>query len=79
MVTNPKCNDCGSEMEVGIIVGPFSIGVNWHRGVPKLAKLFGLKTSAYMIDTTQIMKTKTYRCTKCGLLKSYANGNDTGT
>lgn len=71
-MTNPKCTDCGSEMENGFMVGSEAMGVDWHRGVPKLATLFGFKTSAYKIDRTQVLETKTYRCTKCGLLKSYA-------
>jgi len=60
-------------MENGFIVGPEAMGVDWHRGVPEPATLFGLKTQQYKIDRTQIMQTKTFRCTQCGLLKSYAS------
>jgi len=75
-MTPPKCNDCGSEMEVGFMVGPEAMGLDWHSGVPKPETLFGLKTQQYKINRKQMLTTITYRCTKCGLLKSYAHEKD---
>ena len=71
-MTNPKCNDCGAEMETGFLFDQEGLGADWHRGVPIPATVFGFETSAYKIDRTQILETRTFRCTKCGLLKSYA-------
>ena len=75
-MTNPKCNDCGTEMETGFLVDQQGLGVDWHRGVPNPETVFGFETSAYKIDRTQMLETRTFRCTKCGLLKSYALEKD---
>lgn len=75
-MNNPKCSDCGTEMEAGFLVDQRGLGADWHRGVPELAKFVGLETSAYKIDRTQLLATSTFRCTKCGLLKSYAPEKD---
>ena len=71
-MTNPKCNDCGSEMETGFLVDQRGLGSDWQRGVPEPATFVGLETSAYKIDRTQLLETTTFRCTQCGWLKSYA-------
>ena len=75
-MTNPKCTDCGIEMETGFLVDQRGLGTDWHRGFPESATFVGLETSAYKIDRTQLLETTTYRCTRCGLLKSYAKRKD---
>lgn len=64
-------NDYGTEMETGFLIDQQGRGVDWHRGVPNPETVFGFETTAYKIDRTQILETRTFRCTRCGLLKSY--------
>lgn len=54
-MTNPKCTDFGSEMEVGFLVDQRGLGPDWHRGTPEPATFVGLETTAYKVDRTQVL------------------------
>jgi hypothetical protein len=74
-MTNPTCPDCGSAMEEGFIpdCSPGgAIEALWHRGRPAHVLFFGFQTSQAKIDMTKVLTITSFRCMKCGLLKSYA-------
>ena len=75
----PKtCSDCGAAMEAGLMIetmgGP---KIGWHprlRGTPFFKTLFGRPTGTIDVwRPDKFLEITTYRCTACGLLKSYAN------
>jgi hypothetical protein len=79
-VRDQTCPDCGSAMEEGFIPdysegGP--IEALWHRGTADHMLFFGVfKTGLPKIDKSKLLTITSFRCTKCGLLKSYARGQD---
>jgi len=65
-----KCPDCGSEMVEGFIPDKTFGGMlvpRWLRGSPERSIWTGVKTRK-----RECRSIDTYRCVKCGLLKSYA-------
>jgi hypothetical protein len=75
-VKDPSCPDCGSAMEEGFLRDMSYGGQfegHWHRGRAEPFLLLGLfKTNQPKIDKNKLLKIESYRCMKCGLLKSYA-------
>jgi hypothetical protein len=75
-VKDRTCPDCGSAMEEGFIPdysegGP--IEALWHRGRAEQLFFFGVfRTTQPKIDKTKLFTITSFCCTKCGLLKSYA-------
>jgi len=69
-----NCPDCGSNMVEGFIPDATYGAVlqaGWHAGKPEESSFFGLKTGI-RYDKEVVMPITTYRCTHCGLLRSYA-------
>ena len=76
-MAQPTCPDCNVEMESGFI--PDSsfdrvVQTCWHRGSPQNQRILGLKTpsGAIKFEPKEMLGITTYRCTSCGLLRSYA-------
>ena len=72
-VPPPKCGKCGADMEEGFIAA-FGPGLenavsSWVAGKPA----YGLMGSAKVWDKEEHL-IKTFRCSKCGYLESYAPG-----
>lgn len=68
-------------MEVGFIPDASYdrvIQTCWHRGMPKSKKLLGMKRSneALNYDVNEMIGIETFRCTGCGLLRSYARKSE---
>ena len=65
-----KCLECGGEMEEGFLLdrghGNSANVESWIEGEPQRA-WYGLKTRGKTRFAVE-----TYRCARCGLLKSYA-------
>jgi hypothetical protein len=65
-----QCPECGGEMEIGFIPD-FTYGAvlpqRWSKDAPQKNWLAGVK-----FKRDQSRTIETYRCTSCGLLKSYA-------
>ena len=57
-----KCPKCGGEMEEGIAIDPTYFG----------ASLWTNKITGILGTDTKTQKIKSFRCTKCGYLESYA-------
>ncbi len=70
-MTAPKvCVECKSEMEEGFTVDfshANSLQTRWHRGKPAKGWVVEAK-----VKTEEMLRITTYRCTGCGLLRSYA-------
>jgi hypothetical protein len=66
----PRCGKCGGEMQVGFIAD-FSYGAilvqRWVESEPVKQFLGGVKT-----PREKSHETRTFRCTNCGYLESYA-------
>lgn len=64
-------------METGFLpeVGDHSItGMTcWHPGPPEMRRFLGLNTGQVRIDWKQVYPVTTFRCPRCGLLRSYAH------
>lgn len=73
---NVDCPDCDRRMEIGFlpeITHQGQTGMTcWMPGPPNLRTFFGLKTGFVKVDWKQVFGVMTFRCPKCGLLKSYA-------
>ena len=69
----PACSDCGAEMEIGYLAdrgdSPGIFPAEWVQGAPVYTRFAGLTTRG-----RAILRVTTWRCTRCGLLKSYAGG-----
>jgi Domain of unknown function (DUF6487) len=66
-----KCPDCQGEMIVGFILDMTYGGQlvpRWLQGTPEKSVWTGVKAKG-----KECRAVETFRCTKCGLLKSYAN------
>jgi len=71
------CPDCGGMMEAGFVPDFSYLQVMqtcWHRGTPEDATFLGMKVAQGGIkhDPKRMIRITTYRCTGCGLLRSYA-------
>jgi hypothetical protein len=68
-----QCNKCNCDMEEGFLLEKGDGGVlssaTWVTGNPEKSLLFGLSVKGKPIYTV-----KTFRCTGCGYLESYALG-----
>ena len=64
-MSDVKCPDCDEEMETGFLRGHHSI--EWVSGEVTFLKEFGI-----VLPGATREKVTTYRCPKCGLLRSYA-------
>ncbi|MBC7931791.1 MAG: hypothetical protein H7Z38_14625 [Rubrivivax sp.] len=65
-----KCPDCGVEMVEGFILDLTYGGQlvpRWVKGRPEKSVWTGVKAKG-----KECRSVETYRCTKCGLLRSYA-------
>ena len=68
--TKKVCPDCGVEMIEGFILDMTYGGKlvpRWIKGSPEKSSWTGLKTKG-----KECRSVETYRCSKCGLLRSYA-------
>ncbi|HEX7998362.1 MAG TPA: PF20097 family protein [Pyrinomonadaceae bacterium] len=66
-----KCPDCGGEMVEGFILDMTYGGQlvpRWLKGRPEKSMWTGIKAKG-----KDCRSVETYRCVKCGLLRSYAN------
>ena len=74
-----SCAECGAELEIGFIPDvsmPTAFKSSWHRGEPgDKTMLDYLKQGpgGVKYDRSQLIAIRALRCTKCGLLKLYAN------
>ena len=67
---NRRCPDCGGEMDEGFTLqtspGGYIVS-RWIKGRPQKHRWRGINT-----DGVECRAVETYRCLRCGLLKSYA-------
>lgn len=65
------CPKCSAVMDEGFLIDDAQT-INqqqaWHEGKPEQVPLFGF----LKYDATKVWKVKTFRCTGCGYLESYA-------
>jgi hypothetical protein len=70
-MATPVCAKCGGEMELGVIPDYVGRGgimePEWAAGKP-ISSFFGIQVSGRRHNV------RTYRCTECGYLESYAPG-----
>ena len=69
------CPDCGSAMVDGFIPDATYgaiLQTHWYEGDPEKATFLGLPTGL-KVDRQRMIPVWTYRCSSCGLLKSYAS------
>ena len=76
----PTCPDCEQVMQIGFIPdstdGAF-LQTRWHLGEMKSrGGIFKLIPAALRCNVKSMIPITTYRCTKCGLLKSFALSGD---
>ena len=71
-----KCPKCEGEMEEGMSVEYKSPGgLEMNINIPKQSTWGrGFKSGLFINSVDQEIPIKTYRCTQCGFLESYANG-----
>ncbi len=70
-----KCPGCGGRMEEGFIPDITRNAVLpscWHPGPPEKATFFGLPVGT-KIDSKRMQPIRTWRCSSCGLLQSFAH------
>jgi RNase P subunit RPR2 len=77
---NTTCAECGGTMRLGYTAdrgGGSAVGgtVFWVEGEPEKLKVLGLAAGLDTRDRARY-DTVTYRCERCGLLKSYARPED---
>ncbi len=82
MAHNQKCADCGEELEAGFIPDislATAFKSSWHRGEPddKTMLDFLKYGPGVKFDRSHLIAIQALRCTKCGLLKFYANAKET--
>jgi hypothetical protein len=71
----PQCPDCQELMEIGFL--PYQedaavCEIRWYPGEVEYYSLFGVRSSNIKTDSAKYRKVTSYRCPKCGLLRSYA-------
>jgi hypothetical protein len=74
-----RCVECFSEMEAGFVIdlaNKAAYQLMWHAGVPDDISKHGFEKDFESLDRSKIAFVNTFRCTKCGLLKSYAHFDD---
>ncbi|HEX8317626.1 hypothetical protein [Longimicrobium sp.] len=73
------CAECGGEMEPGFVVdrGDYSVAAQqyWVGGEPTMQKFLGMTAGLKVSDRPRYDVT-TLRCSRCGLLRSYARPED---
>jgi hypothetical protein len=73
------CADCGGALQLGYMVdrGDYSVPTQafWVEGEPEMGKFLGMDAGLKVKDRARY-DTVTYRCERCGLLKSYARPED---
>jgi ribosomal protein L37E len=66
-----SCSKCGAPMEEGFTVDAWDrvnrVVSTWVDGTPEKSFWFGVR-----LGGKRRIETKTFRCTKCGYLESYA-------
>ncbi len=65
-----KCARCGADLEEGFLLdgmGMASRSSSWVAGRPEAAHWLGVR-----LKGRKIRKVSAFRCTRCGLLESYA-------
>lgn len=68
------CNECMSSMTPGFVIDIASKSayqLMWHEGLPEDIIENGFVKKFEELDHNNIAFVKTFRCPKCGLLKSY--------
>ncbi len=78
MALSQTCADCGAELEIGFIPDLSLAAVfksSWHPGEPgdKTILDFLKYGPGVKYDRSQLIAIRALRCTKCGLVKLYAN------
>ena len=78
MDLSQTCTGCGAELEIGFIPDvsmAVALKLSWHRGEPddKTMLDFLKYGPGVKYDRSQLIAIRALRCTKCGLLKLYAN------
>ena len=73
----PQCPDCTCDMEPGFLPDHSyhaRVRSTWHPGAAEPETFFGMKVNArnLKIDESKVRPVVTYRCPRCGLLRSYA-------
>ncbi len=73
----PSCPDCQERMEPGFIpelADNHMTGLTyWHPGPPEPKRFLGMKINQIRVDWKQVYPVTTFRCPRCGLLRSYAH------
>ncbi len=63
-------------MEEGFIPdfagGGGALQMLWHPGTPEDQRFLGLRTGSVKVDRSEAIKITVFRCSRCGLLKPYA-------
>ena len=78
MDINQECTDCEAELENGFILDisvATAFKASWHRGEPDDKTILDFLRYGPGIkhDHSKLLAIQALRCTKCGLLKLYAN------
>jgi hypothetical protein len=74
MPATPRCAECRTAMEEGFLTDTTSSGtieMHWHPGPPERSKFLGIE-GAVKTDAKRMLSVRTFRCPKCGLLRSFA-------
>ena len=69
------CPDCGAQMEVGFLFdrdGGAILVQRWIKGPPEPGWFQREPNAGYSARGRECRLVETYRCSSCGLLKSYA-------
>ena len=80
MATGSKnCGECFGVMEEGFVIdlaNKSAYQLMWHAGVTDDIDKHGFVKNFDELDRSKIAFVKTFRCKKCGLLKSYGQFED---
>ena len=71
----PQCPDCQASMEIGFLPYHEDASVHeirWYPGEVEFHSFLGVKSSNIKTASAKYRKVISYRCPKCGLLRSYA-------
>lgn len=73
----PNCPDCQCRMDLGFLpelADNHITGLTgWHPGAAEVKRFLGMKTHQIRVDWKQVYPVTTFRCPRCGLLRSYAH------
>ncbi len=71
----PNCPDCRQRMEDGFLVD-FGHGAvtqtAWQPGAPVPRKFLGMNLGSVKVNKTELKPVRSLRCSRCGLLRNYA-------